>query len=54
MIDVLVGDDAAEHDQHVIHLVLLEQVHHARDDGVVRAGENRKADDVDVFLQARR
>ena len=37
--------------QHVVHVVLLEQVHHARHDGVVRAGEDAEADDVDVLLQ---
>src|SRR5271169_857908 len=48
---VLVGNDAAHQQQHVIHLVLPEQVHHARHDGVVRPRQNAEADDVHVFLQ---
>ena len=50
---VLVGNDAADHYQHVVHLVLLEQVHDARNDGIVRAGKNGQADDVNIFLQGR-
>ena len=50
-VDILIGDDAADEDEHVVHFVLLEQIHDARDDGVVRTGKNGKADDLDIFLQ---
>src|SRR5271157_3653739 len=48
---ILVGNDAAYQHQHVVHLVLFQQVHHARHDGVVRAGENAEPDHVHVLLQ---
>src|SRR5262249_36242679 len=50
-VDVLIGDNAAHEDDDVVHLVLLEQVHHARNDRVVRAGEDRKSNYLNVFLQ---
>src|SRR4029077_8571555 len=49
--DILIGDDPANQHQHIIHFVLLQQVHHAWNDGVVRARENRKSDDLHVFLE---
>src|SRR5258708_28307413 len=49
--NILIGDNAANQDQHVVHFPLLQQVHHARNDGVVRARENRESDDLHVFLQ---
>ena len=51
--DVLVGNDATDQHQHVVHMVLLEKVHHARDDGIVRAGKNRETDDLNIFLKRR-
>src|SRR5208282_117979 len=51
--DILIGDDAADHYHHIIHFVLLQQVHHARHDGVVRAREDRQPDDLHVFLERR-
>src|SRR5580658_1563054 len=52
-VDILVGNDAADEHEHVVHFILLEKVHHARDDGVVRARQNREADHLDVFLHGR-
>ena len=49
--DVLIGDDAADQHEHVVHLALVQQVHDAGDDRVVRAGKDGQADHVDVFLQ---
>src|SRR5208282_4032391 len=49
--DILIGNDAADQYQYVIHFVLLQQVHHTRNDGVVRARENRESDDLHVFLE---
>src|ERR1700682_1575069 len=49
--DILIGDDAANQHQHVVHFVLLQQIHHPRNDGVVRPRENREPDDLHVFLQ---
>jgi len=50
-VDILVGNDAADEDEYLIHFVLLEEIYDARDDGIVRAGKNRKADDLNIFLQ---
>jgi hypothetical protein len=52
-IHILVGDDAAHEHQHVIYLVLLEEVHNARHYGIVRPGKNRQPDHVHIFLQRR-
>ncbi len=49
--DVLIGDNAADQHQHVIHFILLEQVHNARHDRVVRTRENRESDDLNIFLE---
>src|SRR5262249_32018908 len=49
--DVLIRNNAAYQHDDVVHLVLLEQFHDARDDGIVGTRENGKADHVDVFLK---
>ena len=49
--NVDVGNDAADHDQHVVQPLLLQQLHHARTDVHVRAGQDRQADHVGVLLQ---
>src|ERR1039458_5908335 len=48
---ILVGDNAADQHQHIVHLIFLEQVHHARNNRIVRARKNREADDLNVFLE---
>ena len=48
---VFVGNDAADDHLHVGHVLLAQQFHHARHDGVVRAGKNGQADHLHVFLQ---
>ena len=50
-LDILIGNDAAHQHEDIVHFVLLEQVHYAWDDGVVRAGQDRETDDLHVFLQ---
>src|SRR6476646_2062261 len=52
-IKILLWNDAADEKQHVFHLVLLEEIRHARDNGIVCAGKNREANHVHVFLQRR-
>ena len=52
--DVDVGNDAADHHQHIVEPLLLQQLHQPRRDVIVRAGQDRQADDVGVFLQRRR
>ena len=49
--DILIGDNSANHHQHVVHLVLLQQLHDTGDDGIVGSGKNAEADHVHVFLQ---
>src|SRR5580700_3724108 len=49
--DVLVRDNAAHQHQHVVHLVLLQKFHHPGNDGIVRTGENRESDNLNVFLK---
>jgi hypothetical protein len=44
------GDDPAEDYGDVVHAFVAEQRHELWAEGVVGAGENREADDVDVFL----
>ena len=51
--DVDVGNDAANHDLHVVEALFLEQLHDARADVHVRARQDRQADHVGVFLQRR-
>ena len=48
--DILIRNDAADNHDHIVHLVLSEQVHDSRHNRVVRARKNRKPDDVHVFL----
>jgi hypothetical protein len=48
--NVRFGNDATEQHGDVVHAFFAEQIHQLRADGVVRAGENGQADDVDVFL----
>src|SRR5579863_1214258 len=50
-IDILIGNDSADQYQNVVHLVLLEQVHHPGHDSIVRARKNRQTDDLHIFLQ---
>ena len=44
------GNDAADEDHDVVHIFFVEEVHELRAEGVVRAAEDREADDVDIFL----
>ena len=44
------GDDAADEDSDVVHAFVVEEFHQLRADGVVRPGEDRETDHVDVFL----
>ena len=39
-IEILLRNDAANQKKHIIHLVLLQQIRDAWNDGVVSAGEN--------------
>src|ERR1043166_6791799 len=48
--DIGFGNDAADEDGHVVHAFFAQEFHELRADGVVRAGEDGEADDVDVFL----
>ena len=48
-----VRNDAADHHQHVVQPFLAQQLHHARADVHVRAGQDRQADRVGVLLQRR-
>src|SRR5438270_12677842 len=50
-VEVLIGNGATEYDNDVVHLLLAHQLHHARYDGIVRAGEDREADHVHILLQ---
>lgn len=44
------GNDAADKDGNVGHAFVAEEFHQLGADGVMRAGEDREADHVDVFL----
>src|ERR1700730_2520693 len=48
--DVGPGNDAADQNGDVVHAFFVEEFHELRAEGVVGAGENGEADDVDVFL----
>jgi len=50
-LNILIGNNAADQNEHIVHLVLLEQVHDARDDGIVCPGKDRQTDDLHIFLQ---
>src|SRR5882762_5862013 len=52
--DVGFGDDAADEDGDVVHAFVVEEFHELWADGVVRAGKDGEADDVDVFLDSGR
>jgi hypothetical protein len=49
--DIHVGNDAANHDQHVVESLLFQQLHHARAGVHVRAGQDREPDHVGIFLK---
>ena len=48
------GDDAADQDGDVGHALGMQEFHQAGAERVVRAGKNREADDVNVFLHGGR
>src|SRR5260370_22843992 len=48
---VLFRDSATHEHQHVVNVILFEQLHDAGNDGVMSAGENRETDYRHVFLQ---
>jgi hypothetical protein len=50
-LNILIGDDAADQHQNVVHFVLFQQIHDTRNDGIVRPGEYRKTDDLHIFLE---
>ena len=39
-IDILIGDDATHKHKHIVYFVLLQEIHHTGNDGVVRARQN--------------
>ena len=48
------GDDAADEDGDVVHAFVAKQIHQLGANGVVRAGEDGEADDVNVLLNGGR
>ena len=48
--DIRFGNNPADQHGHVIHVLGPQQLHQLRAERIVRAGKNREADDVDVFL----
>src|SRR5215470_7716932 len=44
------GDDTADEDGDVVHAFFVKELHQLRAEGVVGAGKDGEADDVDVFL----
>ena len=48
--NVCFGNDAADENRDVVHTLFAQQGHELRADGVVCAGKDREADNVDVFL----
>src|SRR5690348_2415337 len=52
ILNIHVGNDAADQQEHVVHFVLLQKVVHARHDGVMSTAEDRQSDDIDVFLKS--
>jgi len=48
--DVSFRDDAADEDGDVVHAFFMKEFHELRAEGIVGAGEDGEADDVDVFL----
>src|SRR5262249_34574981 len=51
--NVLIGNNSTCDNQHVIDVLLLQELHNSREDDVMRAREDREADAIDVFLQSR-
>ena len=51
--NVLRGNDAAREDRDVRGALLLEEPHDLGKEHIVRAGENREADGIDIFLHGR-
>src|ERR1039458_215853 len=49
---VLVRNYTSDGHQDVQHAFLFEQLHHPRNDRIVRAGEDGQSDNLDVFLQS--
>jgi len=50
--DIGFGNDAADENGDVVHALVVEKLHELGADGIVRAGEDGEADDVDVFLHS--
>jgi hypothetical protein len=50
-LDVVVGDDPADRDEHVVEAVVLEQLGDARHQRHVGARQDRQPHDVDVLLE---
>src|SRR5579859_1820923 len=48
--NVGLGNNPAEEDSDIVHALLVQQAHELGAEGVVRAGKDGEADDVDVFL----
>ena len=48
---IFIRNDAANHYHYVAHVLFPKQIHHARHDRVVRSGEDRQADDLDILLK---
>src|SRR5467141_3152579 len=48
--DVGFGDDAADENGNIVHAFVVEEFHQLGADGVVGAGEDGEADDVDILL----
>jgi len=53
MFGILIRNDASHQDDHVVHLFLFQQLHQARHNGIVRARQDRKPDDLDILLKRR-
>lgn len=50
--NVFIGDDAAAENDYVVESFLLCEFDHAREQGHMRAGQDRQPDRVDVFLHS--
>ena len=48
---IFVRNDAADNNLHVGHILLTQQFHHPRHDRVMAPGEDRKPDNLHIFLQ---
>ena len=49
--DILIGNDSADDDQHIVESLFLHQFHDPRTKRHVGAGQNRESDDIGIFLQ---